>query len=123
MRAPSKSTSISGTQSKAAKNNHKTAPTPRRDTGCGGQFCFYWSKKGVATAKITYKLKQIQEATAEAKEQVTNGHSVNFRDEVTQIVSDVKVLSATLSKISEACLDLGRAPQTPHIDTAPHPAE
>ena len=56
---------------------------------------------GVVTAKLTSKLKQIQEDTAEAKEQVTNSHSVNFRDEVTQIGSDVKVISATLSKISE----------------------
>ena len=88
-----------------------------------GPVLFLLEQKGVATAKITYKLKQIQEDTAEAKEQVTNSHSANFRDEVTQIVSDVKAISATLSKISEACLDLGRAPQTPHIDTAPHPAE
>ncbi|MFT0849026.1 DUF2746 domain-containing protein [Actinomycetaceae bacterium L2_0104] len=56
---------------------------------------------GVVTAKLTSKLKQIQEDTAEAKEQVTNSHSVNFRDEVTQIGSDVKVISATLRKISE----------------------
>ena len=56
---------------------------------------------GVVTAKLTSKLKQIQEDTAEAKEQVTNSHSVNFRDEVTQIVPDVKVISATLSEISE----------------------
>ena len=53
---------------------------------------FLLEQKGVATAKITYKLKQIQEDTAEAKEQVTNSHSANFRDEVTQIVSDVKVI-------------------------------
>ncbi len=47
---------------------------------------------GVVTAKLTSKLKQIQEDTAEAKEQVTNSHSANFRDEVTQIVPDVKVI-------------------------------
>ena len=46
----------------------------------------------ITTAKITYKLKQILGDTAEAKEQVTNSHSANFRDEVTQIVSDVKVI-------------------------------
>ena len=50
---------------------------------------------GVVTENFTSKLKQIQEDTAEAKEQVTNSHSVNFRDEVTQIRSDVKVISAT----------------------------
>ena len=66
-----------------------------------GPVLFLLEQKGGATAKLTSKLKQIRGDTAEAKEQVTNGHSVNFRDEVTQIVSDVKVLSATLSKISE----------------------
>ena len=55
----------------------------------------------MVTANLTSKLKQIQEDTSEAKEQVTNSHSANFRDEVTQIVSDAKVISATLSKISE----------------------
>ena len=69
---------------------------------------------GVVTANFTSKLKQIQEDTAEAKEQVTNSHSANFRDEVTQIVSDVKVISATLSKI------LGRPPKTPHLTSPPH---
>ena len=53
---------------------------------------FLLEQKGGATANFTYKLKQILGDTAEAKEQVTNGHSVNFRDEVTQIVSDVKVI-------------------------------
>ena len=57
---------------------------------------FLLEQKGGVTANFTSKLKQILEDTAEAKEQVTNSHSVNFRDEVTQI---------------------------PHIDTAPHPAE
>ena len=47
---------------------------------------------GVVTANFTSKLKQILGDTDEAKEQVTNSHSVNFRDEVTQIVSDVKVI-------------------------------
>ena len=65
-----------------------------------GAVLFLLEQKGGATAKLTPKLKQIQEDTAEAKEQVTNSHSANFRDEVTQIVSDVKVISATLSKPS-----------------------
>ncbi len=56
------------------------------------------------------RLKRIEQAAAETKEQVTNDHSENLRDELTEVKTDVAALVIAFRSLDQSVRD--------HISTA-----
>ena len=75
--------------------------TPDVIAGISGVLATILGVLAAGLGVIISRLKKIRKDTEVAKDQVTNAHSQNFRDEVTGIDKKVDILVANLDKLSE----------------------